>query len=173
MVNMSYAFEFNRRGLWSAVVLYFLFFSRKVNKNAASTPSIIAQLLLIYLFDYRFGTMFNKKALESLKRITCLIISNVIDTRFEHSIAQVRLFLSYSSLRLTSFSAKNNGYPEQFPNQIMWMLLAKCDSKTTGSLSGSKNQIISMLFGRPVPNRTYSFSPFRESSLIIKHRENL
>jgi len=117
--------------------------------------------------------MFNKKALESLKRRTCLIISNVIDTRFEHSIAQVRLFLSYSSLRLTSFSAKDNGYPGQFPNQLMWMSLAKCDNKTTSSLSGSKDQIINMLFEGPAPNRIYRFSPFRESSLIIKHRENL
>jgi len=29
-----------------------------------------AQLLLIYLFDSRFGRMFNKDSLESLKRIS-------------------------------------------------------------------------------------------------------
>jgi len=68
--------------------------------------------------------MFNKDALESLKRITYLIVSNVIDTRLEHSVAQVRPFLSHSSLGLTSFCAKSNGYPEPFPHQPMWTSLA-------------------------------------------------
>jgi len=90
-----------------------------------------AQLLLIYLFDSWFGRMFNKDALESLKRITYLILNNVIDTRFE--VAQGRLFLSHSSLRLTSFCAKGNGYPEPFPHQPCGRPIngqSGCDSKT-------------------------------------------
>jgi len=60
--------------------------------------------------------------LESFKRITYLIVGNVIDTRFEHSVAQ-RPFLSHSILRLTTFCAKGNGYPESFPHQPMWTSL--------------------------------------------------
>jgi len=55
-----------------------------------------AQFSLIYLFHFRFGRMFNKDASESLKRITYLVVNNVIDTRFEYSVAQVRLFKLYS-----------------------------------------------------------------------------
>jgi len=69
--------------------------------------------------------MFDKNALEPLKRITYLIVSNVIDTRFEHSVAQIQPFFSHSSLRLvTSFWPKGNDYPEPFPHQPMWTSLA-------------------------------------------------
>jgi len=68
--------------------------------------------------------MFNKDVPESLKRKTHLIFNNVIDTRFEHSVAQVRPFRSNSILRFASFCAKGNGYPEPSPHQPMYISLA-------------------------------------------------
>jgi len=58
-----------------------------MNKNA-DAPSIIP-LLLMYLFSFRLARTFDKDARRIVERKTHLTVDNVIDTRSEHSLAQV------------------------------------------------------------------------------------
>jgi len=63
-----------------------------------------AQFLLIYLFDFRFRRMLNRNVLELLNE-NFSIVNNVIDTRSEHSVAQVP-FRSNSLFGPSSFLHK-------------------------------------------------------------------
>jgi len=99
-----------------------------VNKTAFDNS---AQLLLIYLFYFRFRWMINSDALESSNE-NSLIVKNVIDTRSEHS----QPLRSNSLLGLIPFCAKGSFYLLIRRCIIVALVQSGCDVKKRGPFEG-------------------------------------
>jgi len=120
--------------------------------------------------------MFDKDVLKSLKRITDLIVRNVIDTIWIFSGADTTVPIARWSQTLILLPQRQRLLRAVYTSADVYVISGQaCDRKITSCWSGSKDEvlpnvlskIINMLFGWHVPKHIYRFSLFRESSLTI------
>jgi len=145
--------------------------SVKVNKNADATSIIPLSSNIFILFPVRKNVQ--QRCTGIVKRKTHFVVNNVMDTRSEHS---VQPFRSNSILGLAFLCAKRNDYPQPSPHQPMRMYYWRSIKvwhqnnrllERRGSFQ-SPIEIINILFGRHVPNRTHTHPLLRESSIAIR-----